>query len=433
MNTSALACFPLLALVIAGCARPEGDALTIACPWPAGERAAIASDYRKAHPSDPPIAWIPLIPGDDAARLVPRLGVDLVLGLPAADLDTLDSRGQLIKLSESDDRPWRIARRLTLGLDVRASPEHPVAGPSLADRGLASRVALDDPRLDPMTLAWAKARLAAGGYGELVRTAANALRARRAGTGPDRVRRGEALVAPDAGVVGPIDERTSLNRLEGAQPWIEGVAVLRGARREVEALAFLGFLAGRGQAEPVPDDIPRADPVADGLLADLLGAALVDAQDELWAATDALDRAGHPAPYEGFLDDPPPWPPTSVKKLREQPEADELLAALSREISPDPDARAWLLRTWEGPPRPIDAAWLRDAASAADGRLAAEPRFRSWLRAEWTAWARQHYRRIAREATRKDRVGWAPPTVFGDHPGRWAEPTLPESILGTRE
>ena len=38
-----------------------------------------------------------------------------------------------------------------------------------------------------------------------------------------------------------------------------------------------------------------ADPDSESLVADLLGATLVDAQDELWAAWDALERAGHPS------------------------------------------------------------------------------------------------------------------------------------------
>ena len=41
---------------------------------------------------------------------------------------------------------------------------------------------------------------------------------------------------------------------------------------------------------------------------------------------------------------------------------------------------------------------LAELAGAADGRLAREPRFRAWLRGEWTAWTRQLYRRVARLA-----------------------------------
>ncbi len=392
--------WPLVALLALGCQRPEGEALVIATPWPSSQRAAIEADYHKADPTAPPIAWLPLIPGDDASRLVS--GVDVILGFAASDLDALAAAGVLAPIADGDRRPWRVARRLTLGLDVDTSASPPIAGSSLADRGLASRVALDDPRRDPIALAWAKARLGSlgwpKGYADLVRTAANARRVGRAGSARLRVTRGDAAVAPAADVVGPLDEKTAQVRLEGAPPWLEGVAIAAESHRIDDAHAFVAFLANRGQAEPVPDDVPAAESLVDDLLADLLGATLVDAQDELWAAAGAVERTNHPGSFEGYLDDPPPWPPASVQKLRRRPEADELLGALAREISANGDARAWLMRTWDGPERKIDGTWLRDLASAADGALAREPRFRTWLRGEWTAWARQHYRRIAREA-----------------------------------
>ncbi len=375
------------------------EALVIATPWPASQRAAIAADYRKADPSAPPIAWLPLMPGDDASRIVPE--VDLVLGIPASDLDAIAADGVLTSIADGDRWSWRVARRLTLGLDVNTSASRPMTGSSLADRSLVSRVALDDPRLDPIALAWARARLGSlgwpKGYADLVRTAANARRVGRAGSARLRVSRGEAAVAPTADVVGPLDEKTALVRLDGAPPWLEGVALVGASPRINEARSFVAFLADRGQAEPVPDGFPAPEPMADGLLTDLLGATLVDAQDELWAAADALDRTGHPEPFEGYIGDSPPWPPMSVQKLRRRAEADELLNALAREIGANGDARAWLMRSWDSPERKIDGDWLRELARAAGG-LAIEPRFRTWLRGEWTAWARQHYRRIAREA-----------------------------------
>jgi hypothetical protein len=48
---------------------------------------------------------------------------------------------------------------------------------------------------------------------------------------------------------------------------------------------------------------------------------------------------------------------------------------------------------------------LAEIARACDGRIADEPRLRAWLRAEWTAWARQRYRRVARLAA----GAWVPP------------------------
>jgi hypothetical protein len=399
----------LIALVLLGCQRPEGNALIIATPWPPGERAALEAEYGKVHPSYPAIAWVALAPGDDPARLVPNLGVDLVLGISAADLDRLTAAGALVPISEEDARPWRIARRSTLGIAVDSGLLETLPSPRLDRPELVGRVALEDPRRDPIARAWAKARLNAEGwpkgYGELVRTTANAARIGRVDPAPQSLPPGLAA-KPAAGIVGAFDERSTLIRLTGAPPWIEGVALTRNVRREAEARAFLALLEERQQCDAVPENTPVVGPVdlaADDLLADLLGAALVDAQDELWTADSALDRAGRPEPFNGYLDDPPPWPPTSVVKLHDHPEGASLLETLAREITADRDARFWLVESWDSSPRPIDGNWLREVAGVAGGRLVKEPRFRAWLRAEWVAWARQHYRRIAREAGRAAR------------------------------
>ncbi|WP_342006443.1 hypothetical protein, partial [Citrobacter sedlakii] len=137
---------------------------------------------------------------------------------------------------------------------------------------------------------------------------------------------------------------------------------------------------------------------ADAMLADLLGAALVDAREELIDAVDALDRAGYPQPFDAYLDAAPPWPPTSVDRLRQRPDSGPLLDALAREVAGgDAGEAVRLVDSWARPPRPIDGEWLRAWGGS---RIASEPRFRAWLRGEWTAWARQHYRRIAREVGR---------------------------------
>jgi hypothetical protein len=75
-----------------------------------------------------------------------------------------------------------------------------------------------------------------------------------------------------------------------------------------------------------------------------------------------------------------------------------LIETLSAEVAPEAPARAWLLRSWLGPGRSIDEQLLSELTLAAEGRLYREPRFRAWLRDEWTAWARQRYRRVARVA-----------------------------------
>ena len=138
------------------------------------------------------------------------------------------------------------------------------------------------------------------------------------------------------------------------------------------------------------------------LLADLLGATLVDAHDELAAACSVLDRGG-PASAQGlvWLSEPPPWPPASVAKLlgRGGDRALAMVQDLAGQIAPDPALRFWLVQSWLRPGRLIDASLLKELAHAVDGRLVAEPRFRAWLRGEWTAWARQRYRRVARLAS----------------------------------
>ena len=151
------------------------------------------------------------------------------------------------------------------------------------------------------------------------------------------------------------------------------------------------------------DPLPRSEfAPGDDLLADLLGATLIDARDELKAAHEALERAGRPEKAERWMTEPPPWPPASVAKiLGRESNAMPLVETLAAQLAPEADARAWLLRSWIAPTRPVDAALLDEIARAADGRLLREPRFRAWLRGEWTAWARQRYRRVARTAFAK--------------------------------
>ena len=101
------------------------------------------------------------------------------------------------------------------------------------------------------------------------------------------------------------------------------------------------------------------------------------------------------------MTEPPPWPPASISRMLQRgEEGGTLLESLTGEVVPETDVRAWLLRSWLAPPRPVDGTLLAELARAVDGRLIREPRFRAWLRGEWTAWARQRYRRVARLAER---------------------------------
>ncbi|MGB0070675.1 MAG: hypothetical protein WBQ11_21845, partial [Isosphaeraceae bacterium] len=184
-------------------------------------------------------------------------------------------------------------------------------------------------------------------------------------------------------------------------PWNEGAAILRGNWHAPQARAFLRFLADHHGATP-GRETPDLDPEVSDLLADLLGATLVDAQEELLVAGSNVARAGGPASAQAqaWLTEPPPWPPASVEKLQTRG-GDIALAMvqdLAGQIAPDPEPRFWLVQSWLRPARPIDHSMLTELARAAGGRLVREPRFRAWLRGEWTAWARQRYRRVARLA-----------------------------------
>ena len=98
------------------------------------------------------------------------------------------------------------------------------------------------------------------------------------------------------------------------------------------------------------------------------------------------------------MTEPPPWPPASVAKLLAPHDeaAMRLVEDLAGQVAPDAAARGWLVRSWLTPARVIDRDLLGELAGAADGTLVREQRFREWLRAEWTAWARQRYRRVSR-------------------------------------
>jgi hypothetical protein len=245
---------------------------------------------------------------------------------------------------------------------------------------MAGRVAPGDPRRDPAALACAEERLASGswaqGYAELVRAAGQA---RSIGRGAD-------VAAPTPpSIVDP----------GSGSGWAEGVGLVRGARGAGPARAFLRFLDERVGTGPPP---APEEPLAAALLADLLGATLVDAQDELRAAWAALIRSGRFEAWEERLTEAPPWPPASVTKLLGAEETAAWAETLAEQVAPHVQERAWLVIAWERPPRPLDGRLLDELARAAGGRLAREPRFRAWLRAEWTEWARQRSRWILRAA-----------------------------------
>jgi hypothetical protein len=397
MNRFASAVLVALAAAVSaatGCGPPPSDRLVVATSWPSADRLRIEAAFARwttaaAAAGRQPIQldWLILSPGDDPAQLARRRRPpDVLLGGPDASFDRLARSHQLSPLPFEGSPSWSVARHSWIRLAGEREPtgrDDPI-------------IAIDDPRDDPISLAWAKGLLGGDdfrdGYSRLVRVAGHRRRiGRQAGSAQAAVARGQADLAPRAVVEKPVAGAS-----QGA-PWIEGVAILGEAVHPEQARSFLRFLAETGVAGSAPSGSDDSTD-ADNLLADLLGATLVDAQDELWTAWSTLDREGYPENALRSMTEPPPWPPASVAKMMSGAgeRGMSMVETLAGELATEPPVRAWLVRSWVSPQRLIDHAMLAELAGAAEGRLCHEPRFRDWLRAEWTAWARQRYRRVAR-------------------------------------
>jgi hypothetical protein len=450
-----------LALLLSGCSnRP--DRLVVATWWSLEDRTKLESDFhgwlaKSSKNATLRPVWIEwrLCPGWDEFERV-TLGADppdVLLGVSIAALQRLDGRGRaqagepaaraaprggeppgepnfspalpegepgsaaarqeprpprIARSDLGDSRRYLLVRSGEIGLadhngrrsDVTPSrPKQADKATALAKQANPSRgITFDDPRVDPISRAWVASLLESAhfreGYALLVRSAGTARRiGRQSGAARGAVERGEAASSP----------WLIQSDLAAAPRLVEGAAIVAGTGKESLAREFLRFLAETFPGRPSVDAHLASTP-AEGepemLLADLIGATLVDAQDELWAAWSALDRVHDPGPARKWMTEPPPWPPASIARLlaRHDSDAASLLGALSLEIAPEPAVRAELMRSWLAPARVIDRAVLAEIADLADGRLASEPRFRAWLCAEWTTWARQRFRRVARLA-----------------------------------
>jgi hypothetical protein len=358
----------LALVVVSACdlARPAG--LAIATTWPAEARVKLEAGFQawcdksgvavanKAFP----IAWLTLEPAHDPSRLPARKRPpDVLLGLTVPSLERLEKSGRLEPLANDGTRGWLVLKR-TENAPVETGFDDPRRDPAILDRALEW---LDDSHF-------------ASGYERLIRFAATGKIGAIPTSAPDRGRPEEASV--------------------------EGVAVLRSPRSRELALAFLKFLEEIQQAAHSPLAPRPADGRAyESLVADLVGATLVDAHDELTAAWVDLEKAGFPETPFRYMIEPPPWPPASISKIldRQGDTAMTMLDTLAKEVAPDPATDAWLVRSWIAPPRLINRDMLMELVNARDGMLLEEPRFRSWLRAEWTAWARQRYRRVRKLLT----------------------------------
>jgi hypothetical protein len=370
-----------------------GTGLRIATCWTRAERQEIEHEYRSQIAESGPIRliWVEMPVETPLARMGLRLPpVDVVLGGPVTEYARLAQAGMLVRLRQDGSAFWRVARRS-------------VVEPSEVPAEMADRPALDDPRVSPATLSWADGLLRSGswnnGYASLVRlfghaaarpgwTCGSNLPASQHGRGwtlaAGRSRRGSPPGLP-AGFGGVVYE--------------EGAAILLGTRHLATAQGFLAFLASR----PLITEGASAsatEPDATELLADLLGATLIDAQDELLAAYELLETCGPDIQERAlhWLTEPPAWPPASIEKLqtRGSDSALAMMQDLAGQIAPDSELRFWLVQSWLRPRRTFDQSVLSELSRAVQGRLSREPRFRAWLRGEWTAWARQRYRRVAR-------------------------------------
>ena len=404
-------------LAAPGCMQAEVDTadLLIVSPWPEEERARLEEEYQRWREHAPGattgacrIAWYPLAMGDDPAGVVRwRPAVDVVLGGPATVFERLAESGRLAPIEPGGRAGWRVSRTAPIGLAINTAVSRVVtpAAEKGSPRPPEATVVFDDPRHDPIALAWAREQLGADGWSEgyarLVESVGHPRRVGRLqGAALAAVERGEAALTPAVAPLSTTRRSIVFVPASTRSEWREGVAILSAGRHLDRSREFLRFLADRGQADPPPSELTPAAG-SDGLLAELLGATLVDAQDECWTAWSALRLAGRPERLEIWMTQPPPWPPASIEKILQQDASGALLDTLVEQVTPDASLRAWLVRSWLGPPRLFDGALLDELAGAEEGRLAREPRFRAWLRAEWTAWARQRYRRVARESTRE--------------------------------
>ena len=340
------------------------------------------------------IIWNEVLPGTPFQRISDgSLQVDVLLGGSLTEYVRLARAGKLEPLPGEGKPFWFVARRSLIE-------------PDQIPAEIVGLTVFDDPRVSPVTLTWVAAQLRddswKNGYSTLVQLFGHSIYRPgwRAGFALAAARRGRSdLWVPSATTLPRSDKYPALDAKSIVME--EGAGILRGTANQEAARAFLTFLAGRPRYDggPVP---PLPDPGESDLLADLLGATLVDAQDELAAACKALDRGGA-ASAQGlvWLSEPPPWPPASIAKLlgRGGDKALAMVQDLAGQIAPDPALRFWLVQSWLRPGRLIDASLLKELAHAEGGRLVNEPRFRAWLRAEWTAWARQRYRRVARLAS----------------------------------
>lgn len=344
----------LLAVVpsLSGCS-DDRSLVVIATPWDRATCQQFTTLLAEA-PGDslPPIRWVRLDPWDDPARLLDAgRTVHLLLGWPTATLAALDDRGLLDAVAAG---PFRCV------VAEGSEPFH------VSDSERRVLTILDgDPRIDPVA-----------------RDQVASLLARSEG------QEGYASVILSRSSSPPAEDPAS-------DPEPEGFTVASIAQElPPEARSLLERLRRRSVIESLDSTVSRA---VTTLSAELVGATIIDAGTELEHAWEIIEQSPDAAIGRALLGDPPPWPPDSIRSLGNDPSRRSMIETLAAALVDDPESRAWLLKSWQEPSRPVDRALLDALASANEGRLLRSSRVLPWLRAEWTAWARQRYSQIARE------------------------------------
>ena len=114
----------------------------------------IAGNPPQSRPGRIELAWIDVDAGERLDHLCDRFQpADVLLGGPVTEYARLAGTGRLATLDGGNAPFWAVARRSVIVL-AGGGPES------------LSRMAFDDPRTDPMTLAWATGQLSKGGWRE---------------------------------------------------------------------------------------------------------------------------------------------------------------------------------------------------------------------------------------------------------------------------
>ena len=313
----------------------------------------------------------------------------------------------LVRGSPSADRPGREPR----GAGVPGSAGF-AETLEMSDPELRGQVALDDPRADPACLALARRRLGQGdwaaGYAELVRTAGNARPiGRGGGSARASVERGEAAVAP---VVLTTDASAATTSGPIELVIVAWCTLACGGRR---ACARGAPSRGSAGVPPVPYRSARGGAGKRASIGRRESESINSwptCSARPWS-TPRWSFARPGRPWRGRARRSEPMRRPGSRSLR--PGHRLRSSAFARATSSGPWSRPWRSSSAPtskcgagcssiggegGASRSIDGALIAELANALEGRVANEPRLRAWLRAEWTAWARQRYRAAMRPA-----------------------------------